>query len=204
MIAHNYQMSPQEVGDICRLSAAMTMEERLNLKGLSKGRADIFVGASQAVRLVMEAIASPLLIISDCGLRDGVMYEFFGNGEDNLVGEVFETSLANAMMNLEVNVPHAQHIYGLSTTLFRALSPLHGIQADVRKIQKTSAMLHDAGISIQYSNHHEHSFYLILNAGIYGLTHKEQLMAAFCAGAVVAAHDLGMNGGIGQKGCGIG
>ncbi|MPN20813.1 hypothetical protein SDC9_168192 [bioreactor metagenome] len=42
-------------------------------------------------------------------------------------------------------------------------------------------MLHDVGIKIQYSNHHEHSFYLILNSGLEGLLQKELLMSAFIA-----------------------
>ncbi|MEG0377660.1 MAG: exopolyphosphatase, partial [Eubacterium sp.] len=157
------------------------LEERKNLKGLSKGRSDIFVGASQAVAKVMETIHSPELIISDAGLRDGIILKYFGNGPDNLVHNIFENSLLNTMLNFEVNIPHAYHVYGLAEKLYQQLKPIHGIKDNVRKMAKASAMLHDVGIKIQYSNHHEHSFYLILNAGLEGLLQKELLMSAFIA-----------------------
>ena len=45
-------------------------------------------------------------------------------------------------------------------------------------------MLHDCGISVNYHNHHKHSFYIILNSFINELTHKEHLMSA----AIAASH----------------
>ena len=45
----------------------------------------------------------------------------------------------------------------------------------------TSCMLHDIGTKIQYRNHHEHSFYLILNSGLQGLSQKDLLLSAFIA-----------------------
>lgn len=180
-IAHNYRMCEDEVARICHMTAKMNLEERKNLKGLSKGRTDIFVGASQAVYKVMQTIFSPELIISDAGLRDGLIFKHFGNGPDDLVHNIFDNSLVNTMLNYDVNIPHAYHVYGLSVKLFEQLAPLHGIKEDVSRMMKTSAMLHDVGIKIQYSNHHEHSFYLILNSGLEGLLQKELLMSAFIA-----------------------
>ncbi|MEG0074624.1 MAG: Ppx/GppA phosphatase family protein [Eubacterium sp.] len=180
-IAHNYRMNEDEVYEICDMTAKMNLEERKNLKGLSKGRSDIFVGAGQAVLKVMEIISSPTLIISDAGLRDGIIQNYFGNGPDNLIHNIFGQSLLNTMLNFDVNIPHAYHVYGLADKLFKQLAPLHGIKEETMKMRKASAMLHDVGIKIQYSNHHEHSFYLILNAGLKGMLQKEVLMSAFIA-----------------------
>lgn len=180
-IAHNYQMQLEEVEKICTMTAEMNLEERRSLKGLSKGRADIFVGASRAVQKVMEAIHAPKLIISDAGLRDGMLFEMFANAEDGLIHNVFDNSLLNMMTSFQVNVPHAYHVYDLTCKLFNQLAPLHQITAETARIQKASAMLHDIGIKIQYAGHHEHSFYLILNGGLYGLDQKELLMSALIA-----------------------
>lgn len=180
-IAHNYRMTPDDVSDVCKTGAKLDLEGRRALKGLSKGRSDIFVGASHAVKSVMKVIDSSQLIISDAGLRDGLIFDHFGDGVGDLIPEVFENSLANTMMNYEVNAPHAYHVFQLSKKLFDELAPLHGITENVRKMVKAAAMLHDVGIKIQYSNHHEHSFYLILNAGLCGLTHRELLISAFMA-----------------------
>ncbi len=182
-IAHNYRMNVEEVRQIADLAADMDLEGRKALKGLSKGRADIFVGASHAVEKLMDYIQSPELIISNAGLRDGLLNEYFGNDADNLIYNVFDHSLLNTMMNFEVNVPHAYHVYGLTKKLFEQLAPLHQLPdtASTARMIKASAMLHDVGIKIQYANHHEHSFYLILNAGLKGMLQKELLMTAFIA-----------------------
>lgn len=182
-IAQNYRMSRKDVKTVCEKTAAMDYQERKNIKGLSKARADIFVGASQAVLEIMGAIDSDQLIISKAGLRDGLLYESIGYGEGELVPQVFEYSLVNAARQLDVNCIHAYQIYRISRKLFNELKPIHGLALSrtLDKSLRTAAMLHDSGIKIQYSNHQLHSFYLILNAGINGLTHKEMLIAAFSA-----------------------
>ncbi|MGL4546482.1 Ppx/GppA phosphatase family protein, partial [Eubacterium aggregans] len=180
-IAHNYQMDLDAVKIVCKTAAELNLEERRELKGLSKGRSDIFIGASHAVMMVMECIGSKSLIISDAGVRDGLIYTYFGRTEGDLIDNIFESSLGYAVDRFTVNIPHSRHIYELSDQLYTQLEPIHGVNGSLDRIRKTSAMLHDAGIMIQYNNHHEHSFYLILSAGINGLTQKELLMSAFVA-----------------------
>lgn len=183
-IAHNYVMSRREVKTIANLAAGMDNEERRNLKGLAKGRTDIFVGASRAVYEAMKWIHSEKLIISEAGLRDGIIYETLGYGEGHLIPDVYEQSVSDAMANHDVNVPHARHMVTLCGRLYEELAPLcedDDVRVDVHKILRTSALLHDCGIKIAYHNHHEHSFYLILNAGLHGLSQKEILMSALAA-----------------------
>ncbi|WP_296558980.1 Ppx/GppA phosphatase family protein [uncultured Acetobacterium sp.] len=180
-IAHNYRMKSNDVKRICEMAASMNLAERSNLKGLSKGRIDIFVGSSHALERVMKHIGSPELIISNAGLRDGIIYDYFGYNEENLVYDIFELSLVNIMLNFNVNIPHAYHVLKLTENLFEQLKPLHGINWDVRKMIRASAMLHDVGIKLQFGNHHEHSFYIILNSGLLGIEQKELLMSAFIA-----------------------
>ncbi|MBK5245605.1 MAG: Ppx/GppA family phosphatase [Eubacteriaceae bacterium] len=180
-IPHNYRMQIGAVKRVCDLAAGMNLVERSNLKGLSKGRSDIFVGSSHTLARVMKQIKSPELIISNAGLRDGIIYEYFGYNEDNLVYNIFELSLVEIMLNFNVNIPHAYHVLKLTETLFKQLKPLHRITQNVHKMIKASAMLHDSGIKLQYSNHHEHSFYIILNAGLLGIDQNDLLMSAFIA-----------------------
>ncbi|MDK2904047.1 MAG: exopolyphosphatase / guanosine-5-triphosphate,3-diphosphate pyrophosphatase [Eubacteriaceae bacterium] len=180
-IAHNYRMNHKDVNRVCELASSMNYEQRMELKGLSKGRSDIFVGSSYALEFVMDYIAAPELIISNAGIRDGIIFEYFGYNEDNLVYDIFEMSLVDILLNYNVNIPHAYHVLKLTQTLFEQLKPLHHITEDVSKILKASAMLHDSGIKIQFSNHHEHSFYIILNAGLRGIEQKDLLLSAFIA-----------------------
>ena len=47
---------------------------------------------------------------------------------------------------------------------------------------KTAALLHDIGITINFYSHARHSAYMIQNAQIFGLSHREQLITSAIAG----------------------
>jgi len=180
-IAHNYQMTQDEVKKICKKSAAEDLEGRLNIKGLSKGRADIFVGASFALQVAMETIESDKLIISEAGLRDGMAFDFLGYYPGHLINDILERSLLKILRHYDGNLEHGRHMYLLVQKLYYELAPLHQLTLDTRKMLRTATMLHDIGIIVGYRDHHEHSFYLMLNSGVEGISHKELLIAAFIA-----------------------
>lgn len=186
-IAHNYQMTRKEVEEVVELSMKMNYEERRELDGLSKGRTDIFPGASYALMYLMEYIDSERLIISNAGIRDGVLYDYFGFGPGHLVPNIFDRSVINTMLLYDTNLEHSFHILGIARRLSQELKDYTNIKEDYKykikvnykKILEASALLHDIGIFIEYMNHHEHSFYLVLNAGLEGMTQKGILLTAF-------------------------
>ena len=67
--------------------------------------------------------------------------------------------------------------------LFKQLKVLHKLPRAYVKVLRTAAILHDAGLRIKYYEHHRHSSYIILNSNLYGLSHKDLVMAAFVAEA---------------------
>ena len=79
---------------------------------------------------------------------------------------------------------HASHVTKMALTMFDQWKPLHRMHGRERKLLMTSALLHDAGMLINYYSHARHSAYLTANARIFGLSHKEQIMCAF----IVAFH----------------
>lgn len=85
------------------------------------------------------------------------------------------------MKNFHLNEGHAHHVWELVFQLFCGLKDLIPQREHHLNILKTAALLHDCGIQISYYDHHKHSFYMILNSNIYGLTQKEILMAAWIA-----------------------
>ena len=71
----------------------------------------------------------------------------------------------------------------LSMQIFKQLKVLHKLPRLYVRVLRAAAMLHDAGSTIKFYDHHKHSAYIILNSRIYGLSHKEIVMAAFVASA---------------------
>ena len=176
-LTHHYEMLQNDVELVCKTASKLDLEARKDLKGLSKGRADVFIGAAYALKELMLFLDSEQLIISDAGLREGLILKCFGEN-DVADGGVFEESLMHVAQDYEVDLFRAAKVYRLMQVLLEQLQALHGINRPVNRIMKISAMLRDSGVKIRYRNYPEHSFYLILNSALYGVSQKEILMSA--------------------------
>ena len=175
--SHNYQMESAEVLSIYDLIKFKNPEQRRKVKGLSKERSDMFIGAFSVVTTLIKFCNNPQLIVSGSGLREGLIYEIL-RGEQ-VLKDVLESSLNNVIKNLNIDKIHAHHVWKLAESLYTQLKPLHKINGNSYKILKTAALLNDCGKAINFYNYHKHNFYMITNSPINGLTHKELIMAAY-------------------------
>ena len=85
------------------------------------------------------------------------------------------------MKYFDINVDHAEHVYNLSIQLFKQLKVLHKMSRVYVRVLKIAALLHDSGMRIKYYNHQLHSSYIILNSNLYGVSHKDIIVASFVA-----------------------
>ncbi len=179
-LAHNYKIHSRSVQSIYEMAKGKPAEKRAKIKGLSKDRADIFFGACSAVWHLLEYCKIKHIIVSGSGIREGLVYDFIEKNHGS-INSVLDFSIENIMSRFKVDKQHSYHVYKLSTSMYDQLNGLLKIPKSAEKVLKTAAMLHDSGINISYYGHNSHSFYMILNSGINGLTHKEIIMSAFAA-----------------------
>jgi exopolyphosphatase/guanosine-5'-triphosphate,3'-diphosphate pyrophosphatase len=71
--------------------------------------------------------------------------------------------------------PHTAHVVHLALGLFDQLAEagLHPGDALERELLWAACLLHDIGMTVDYDDHHKHSRYLILNAGLPGFEPRE-------------------------------
>ncbi|MCR6545500.1 exopolyphosphatase [Dehalobacterium formicoaceticum] len=179
-VAHNYPISSTAIQNIYEMIGGLSQNERKNIKGLSKDRADIFPGALAAITQLLEFTGTANVIISGAGLREGIFYKHVRQTVP-LPQNLLDLSLQNVMHNYEINENHANHVWDLARQLYHQFQKQFDMAQDQEKVLQTAALLHDSGISVSYYDHHKHSFYLILNSRINGLTQKELMMAAWAA-----------------------
>jgi len=175
--SHNYQMESSEVLNIYDYVKYNNSEQRKKIKGLSKDRSDIFVGAFSVAAALIEFCDSPQLIISGSGIREGLLHEILHG--DQVINDVLEFSLNNVIKTLNIDKHHAHHVWKLAESLYTQLKPLHKINGNAYKILKTAALLNDCGKTINFYGYHKHTFYMMANLPINGLSHKELIMAAY-------------------------
>lgn len=177
---HNYTMKAGNVMNIYNMAREGDIKQRKRIKGLSSDRADIFPGAAAAVAVLIDFCSIDEIIVSGSGIREGLIYEKILGGKEP-VKDVLDASIDNILGLHNVNRIHADRVYRLSNRLYEELKPLHGLGDENKKVLKTASMLHDIGKSVNYYDHHKHTFYIITNSGLNGLSHRENVMAAYAA-----------------------
>ena len=182
-IPHNYELSDLDVQEIFNLLKCKDYKQRQKLEGIEPELADIIVGGTAIFKKIANLVHCSKIIISSRGLREGLMYEYLEKTY-SIPNDILDYSLNGILNTLNSDINHAKNVFNITLNLFNALKPLHHLGDEFYNIIKTSTMLHDSGISINYYNHHKHSFYVILNSYINGLTHKEFIMSA----AIAASH----------------
>lgn len=175
--SHNYVMESSEVLNIYDYVKYNNPEQRKKIKGLSKDRSDIFLGAFSVAAALIEFCNSPQLIVSGSGLREGLLHEILHG--DQVIIDVLEFSLNNVLKTLIIDKIHAHHVWKLAESLYTQLRPLHNINGNTYKILKTAALLNDCGKTINFYSYHKHTFYMMANLPINGLAHKDLIMAAY-------------------------
>ena len=182
-IVHNYELTDLDVQEIFNLLKCKDFKQRQKLEGIETEVADIIVGGTAIFKKIVNRVNCSKIIISGRGLREGLIYEHLKENY-SIPNDILDYSIDGILNTLNGNKNHAKNVFDMTYSLYNALKPLHHLGDEFYNIIKTSTMLHDCGISINYYGHHKHSFYIILNSYINGLTHKELLMSA----AIAASH----------------
>ena len=182
-IPHNYELTDLDVQEIFNLLKCKNFKQREKLEGMEPEVADIIVGGTAIFKKIANMVQCNKINISSRGLREGLIYEYLKENH-SIPEDILDYNIEGILNTLNANKIHAKNVFNITHNLFNALRPLHNLGDEFYNIIKTSSMLHDCGISINYYNHHKHSFYIILNSNINGLTHKELLMSA----SIAASH----------------
>ncbi len=176
-LLHDYQMAATDVTLVYNFLKRKSYKEKLEVEGLAKSRADIFVGAACAVNCLLSHTGIQKLIISGSGIREGFLYSHLDQiGKE--IENVYEYSLHSITENYNLSVETGDNTFTIFEKIFQELSPLHGIGDIDHKILKTACYFGRSGVNVNYYDYPLHSFYMILNSGLNGISHKKLLMAA--------------------------
>ncbi|PWI58339.1 Ppx/GppA phosphatase family protein [Sulfoacidibacillus thermotolerans] len=180
-ITHNYTMSAEELRETVIWLGALPVNQRKKVEGLSRDRVDLIVPGATILLALIELLHSQQVRVSGRGLRDGVFYSHI-LGEPTLEpARVLRDSVLNTLRRFQESEVHATHVTDLAFYLYRDMIKWGFLSAGADRILFTAAMLHRIGVQVSYYHYDRHTFYLILNSALYGLTHREIILAAAAA-----------------------
>lgn len=176
-------VSAQALGELIERLAALPAAQRSSIPGIKPARADLILAGAIVVEGVLRAGGFAQLQATEAGLREGVFFERLLDGDPPLFGDLRRDSVLNLAAQYLPEMAHTEHVAMLALAMFDELARLrlHGGDPVERELLWAACMLHDIGMSVDYDDHHKHSRYLILNAGLPGYSQTEVAIVAQAA-----------------------
>ncbi len=161
--------------------AVLPPAERGDVPGIKPARADLILAGAVVVRSVLELGGFEAIEATQAGLREGIFFErYLAERDPPLFEDVRRASVRNLAAQYHADRAHTEHVAALALGLFDDLAAagLHDGDPVERELLQAACVLHDIGMSVDYDDHHKHTRYLILNAGLPGFTPREVALIA--------------------------
>lgn len=183
---NRFEFTRAELDEVVEaLTAKRTAASRTAVPGLDAARADIIVAGALVLQCVAESFGIGTFTFSDAALREGVLLDTLargsGTGELHHLRDVARQSVAALAARCDDDLAHSAHVAMLAVQLYDATRTLHGLPERCRDDLEAAATLANVGLVIAHSKHHLHSYYVIRNSELAGLTDHEIEMIALVA-----------------------
>lgn len=179
-LVHGYELKLGRLEKLIdRLRILPVSERTRKVPGLAADRADIILPGAMVVAGALRRAGADRLVVCGQGLREGLLYrEFLRPANPPLIRNLREFSVLNVARLYGYEQAHTKHVAWLALALFDQLAHLHGYGTLEREYLWAAAQLHDIGTVVDYYDHHKHSAYIILSAGLPGYSHRETVLIA--------------------------
>lgn len=178
-----FRIERDSLDDLIEELKSMPASERSSIKGIKFARADLILAGAIVVQSVLKIGDFDAIEVTEAGLREGIFFGSYLDGEPPLFDDVRRASVLNLAARYHVDPAHTAHVAKLATGLFDELAAaaVHPGDPRERELLVAACTLHDIGMSVDYDDHHKHSRYLILNAGLAGFEPREVALIAQAA-----------------------
>ena len=179
-----FLLTREALEELIELIASKPVPKRGSIKGIKPDRGDVILGGATVLAAAMEHGDFDSVEVTEAGLREGVFFESLLKDKDPpLLDDVRRESVINLAHRFRTDDDHVEHVARLSLQMFDALGDagLHDLGERERELLWAACMLHDIGVAIDYDDHHRHSHYLILHAGLPGFDPRELALIALIA-----------------------
>ncbi len=127
------------------------------------------------------------MTVSGAGVREGFMFNHaVPTTLEKPISDIPGYSIYTRLHYFDLNIPHAEHVCNLAIQLYKQLRVLHKLPRQYVKVLRVAALLHESGMRINFYNRYKYSAEFILNSNLYGISHRDLVLAAF----VVRGHNL--------------
>jgi exopolyphosphatase / guanosine-5'-triphosphate,3'-diphosphate pyrophosphatase len=182
MDPQGFHLDRDGLEELIDLLADRPASKRGDVRGIKPDRGDVILGGALVLAAALDSGGFESIEVTEAGLREGVFFERL-LGKRELFDDVRSESVENLAHRFNSEPEHVRRVAALSRDVFDGLAAagLHDYGDAERELLWAAGVLHDIGTAIDYEDHHRHSHYLILNAGLPGFDPREVLLIGLMA-----------------------
>lgn len=145
------------------------------------GQADLLLPTVYTYLKFLELMKGKKILWVELSFTESLIWSKSGLFKDKFFDRKIWKTAVKIGEKYQFDKTHALQVARLAVKLFDALQPIHQLPLKYRFLLKLAALWHDIGIFIQNTKHHKHSYYLISNFEIPGLSQREIHLIAVVA-----------------------
>jgi exopolyphosphatase / guanosine-5'-triphosphate,3'-diphosphate pyrophosphatase len=176
-----FALGRAELEELVRRLAERPASKRGELPGIKRERGDLILAGAVVIEEVIAAGGFDAIEVTEAGMREGVFFStLLEAGDPPLFDDMRRESVLNLARQYHADPAHTKHVARLALEAWDELASvgLHGGDPAERELLWAAAILHDIGTAVDYDDHHKHSRYLVLNAGLPGYSSREIALIA--------------------------
>jgi exopolyphosphatase/guanosine-5'-triphosphate,3'-diphosphate pyrophosphatase len=161
-----------------------TPEDLSKRYGMPFSEAETLNPALLVYQILLKKTRADQMIVSNVSMRDGLLLELASSvtgQEDEAAHESVMQSAISVAEKYHTDMDHAKNVAEIAVRLFDQLQADHGLGPRPRLLLRIAGVLHETGAYISDRSHHKHSYYLIINAELFGLSREELITVAHVA-----------------------
>lgn len=161
---------------VTALQSAPTVDERVKQFDLESNRADIILAGALILEGLVDTFELKSLMFSDYALREGLLLDTLrreGLIEVDDEHDAARRSVQQLADRCDDRPDHSQHVAELALELFDELDEALGLPADSRRYLEFAALLANVGVVVSHAKHHLHTYYMVRNSELMGLSDRE-------------------------------
>lgn len=173
---HDGMITQPRLRQLITAIIACKHQHKLMLVGLSEERQPVFAAGVAIVNAIFSALNITEMHFSSTALREGLLYEM----EQRFRHCDIRSRTATAMaQQYNIDMSQAQRVKDTAVALYTQLHPSPtDRQTTLTTLLGWSALLHEIGLSINYSGFHHHSAYLLRYSTMPGFNTNQQALLA--------------------------
>lgn len=159
--------------------------ERIKLPSLNEERRAVIAGGAVILHAIIETLSIKSMQACETAMREGLLWDMVGRAEHS---DPRESTIQALCQRYSVDEVHAERVERSALTMFDAVAASWGLDETHRTWLHFAARVHEIGLAIAHSQHHQHAEYVLANSDMAGFTRLEQQVLA----TIVRGHRRGI------------